>query len=1058
MRDALAELHDSAAVHALLRRVDTARLADELGAREYVTPDPDATSRLRVVASLAFAELLGEASVDQLLRTFAAEANGPAASKAQIASFRKWTGYINALLDAKIPPSLDDLFMFAASGLLARQPTEVRSILRQPLVRSSIRNQRDRASELPWSERVRFNVSYSLLLLVRQEGRSDLIASGDGIRRVAEDQRAFESSWLRTQTNARRDATTLLGYYHLAQALERLSEFLLVGTLRSGNQVITDFEPELRRLLVRAEEFIGFGGDSETQMWLSCVSIILWRLRADSLWVTARGISERLDQLLDALTSSERERQVFSLLPSQQEALRQSLLDPNRIAVVLQMPTSAGKTLLAEFSIIQTIENYKGETRIVYVVPTRALATQTYRTLIQDLRPLGIDVVAASSAFEEDPYELNLLVESKGVVVATPEKLDLMLRSHPEWFETLRMVVVDEAHLLQDKERGVRLELLLANIRRERPQAKLLLLTPFLENAQQVATWLGGARGLPITVHWRPSRLLLGLSSIAGAGRNRALTIEWSDPYSRDQSPTPIRIPVSIPSRDVQTTRSRLVYLAHKFQDLGTILGLCTGSRIEAETAALALARTRAVIPETSRTSGLRVAIALAESEYGSDSSLSFCLQRGVAFHHSALSPMLRYLVEEEVRAGVVKIIIATTTLAQGMNFPVAVVLVHSVHKPYGGGNLTPAEFWNIAGRAGRVGLVDRGLVIFTGKDHREHFDRYSSLLTDSVRSALLAVLGSLSPTVELKQLYRQHEELRPFLQYLAHAAASRSPTEALANLEELLQASLANAQVTTEAQSRAMRSVARRYLESIRAQKSGYLRTSDATGLGSFSFDELFAKIGNDAILRAGPGEVLSRRAEGLSHLVDALKWLPELDLAIGLGEGPMNSDAVARVIQGWIDGKTAQDLSTEFPGHEREDRVRKAAAYLFGKVSQTISWGAHAYVRGWFLRQPQNTPDAHRSNEMLPAYIQFGVRTPEAAVASLLGVPRQFAESFGGVFREKHGLLAPESAKMFQGFVETADSGVWRDVVSRSTLKDAVSADDVRGVWRRMQGLDPG
>src|SRR5690606_1184391 len=142
-------------------------------------------------------------------------------------------------------------------------------------------------------------------------------------------------------------------------------------------------------------------------------------------------ISERLDQLIDELVDAARSRPIFSLLPSQQEALRKSLLDPMRVAVVLQMPTSSGKTLLAEFSIVQAFEAYRGQARVAYVVPTRALATQIRRTLSEDLRPLGIEVAAAGSAFEEDPYELQLLESTDGVVVSTPEKLDLLLRAHP---------------------------------------------------------------------------------------------------------------------------------------------------------------------------------------------------------------------------------------------------------------------------------------------------------------------------------------------------------------------------------------------------------------------------------------------------------------------------------------------------------------------------------------------------------------------------------------------------------------------------------------------------
>jgi hypothetical protein len=645
-----------------------------------------------------------------------------------------------------------------------------------------------------------------------------------------------------------------------------------------------------------------------------------------------------------------------------------------------------------------------------------------------------------------------MLLSTDGVVVATPEKLDLLLRAHASWFESLRLVVVDEAHLLHESERGVRLELLLANLRRERSQARLLLLTPFLQNAKQIATWLGGARGLSIEVQWRPSRLLLGLAEFSGRGTKKQFEMELQEPYG-GQSLKSITVPA--PSAAVGTGAKRVIYLAERFQKLGCILALFSASPIEAEKTAAAVARKREPLPDEKRTPGLRVAIALARSEYGPDSALSNCLERGVAFHHSSLSPVLRFLVEDQVRVGTIDFIAATTTLAQGMNFPVAVVLVHSVHKPYGAGSLSPAEFWNIAGRAGRVGLVDKGLVIFTDPQHRDHFERYSTHLNESVRSALLDVLKALEPNKTMKEHYRQHEALRPFIQYLAHAAARESPAKALADLEELLQASLANVQVANDREAQAMRRVARGYLEGIGGRQVGYLRAADTTGLSSFSFDELFAKIGNDPLLMGGPGQVLAQGKEGISHLVEVLKWLPELDLAIGFGSGPMNVDAVAQVVSGWVGGVSVPKLAEGFPQEKAEDKIRQAARYLYGTVSQTMAWGAHAYIRGWVLRKSSDAPDLSPKEAMLGAYIQYGVHTPEAAVASLLGVPRQFAEPLGSHYRERFGELSPETAAGFKSFVEEADQNTWRDVLESSDLAGAVDPGDVRLVWRQMWGL---
>jgi len=755
-----------------------------------------------------------------------------------------------------------------------------------------------------------------------------------------------------------------------------------------------------------------------------------------------------------SLAEEGRAKPVFSLLPSQRDALRQNLLDPSRIAVILQMPTSAGKTLLAEFSIVQTFEAYRGTTRVVYVVPTRALATQIRRTLAEDLSPLGISVSAAGSAFEEDPFELNLLEQSDGVVVATPEKLDLMLRAHPEWFESLRLIIVDEAHLLKEGERGVRLELLLANIRRERPRTRLLLLTPFMDNCLEIASWLGGTRGIPIDVHWRPSRILLGLAQINGRGKDRALTIEWKEPHDQARTPRNFRMPTNVKADDVSSVAGKVAFLAQQFRTVGTILAICGRSRVDAESLAATISENSPLIPEDERTASLRLAIAFARDDYGPGSALATCLEHGVAFHHSSLSSTLRYLVEDLVRSRIVRFIAATSTLAQGMNFPVSLILVHSLEKPWGNGSFSPSEFWNVAGRSGRVGLVDRGMVLFVGESHRRYLDTYSTTLNENLKSALFEMLSKAKSFADLKELYRQVPAARPFVQYLAHAAASDTPSRALTHLEELLQASLANRQAVDAGDSQTLRTIARNYLNMISGKRRGYLKAMDETGLGSFSFDTLFAKIKDDPVLKAGPAEILRQGQDGFRQLIEALKFLPELSLAIGHGEGAMNVGAVAEVVQGWVDGKSVFELSSRFPGEDETERTREAGKYLNSTVSQNMSWGAHAYFRSWLMNQPEDAAvDANA--KMLPAYIQYGVHSSEATVASLLQVPRQFAEATAAVYRKQFGNLLPEQALQFKSFLESAKTSTWEAIIKESKFGSVVNPDDLQGVWRQMNGL---
>jgi replicative superfamily II helicase len=123
------------------------------------------------------------------------------------------------------------------------------------------------------------------------------------------------------------------------------------------------------------------------------------------------------------LTQEGREQPVLELWWSQREALAQNLLDPYKRAISIQMPTSAGKTLLAEFAIVQSLA-LNPASSIAYVVPTRALVAQITRRLRADLEGVRLGeraprVETAVPVFELDPTEDMLLRERPEILVTT---------------------------------------------------------------------------------------------------------------------------------------------------------------------------------------------------------------------------------------------------------------------------------------------------------------------------------------------------------------------------------------------------------------------------------------------------------------------------------------------------------------------------------------------------------------------------------------------------------------------------------------------------------------
>lgn len=248
------DIHDSREVYDLLYKVDSHRLARELGADDRQARGK--SPRLRVAAVLSLAELVATKQVDGLLRQFIADQRDEVPGA--VASFRKWVGYIGSVVESGDVISVADLICAAAAGMLARRPTEVRGILRGGEARAAVDDALEDRRKAPWSQRVRENISLAILLLVRQGNHEDVQRANAVISELAAQQKEIEAEWLANREDPSQEATTLLGLYHLAHAVIRLSEFLLTGAIKSadGTDTVTDLRAELQRLLIRAEVLV----------------------------------------------------------------------------------------------------------------------------------------------------------------------------------------------------------------------------------------------------------------------------------------------------------------------------------------------------------------------------------------------------------------------------------------------------------------------------------------------------------------------------------------------------------------------------------------------------------------------------------------------------------------------------------------------------------------------------------------------------------------------------------------------------------------------------------
>lgn len=191
------------------------------------------------------------------------------------------------------------------------------------------------------------------------------------------------------------------------------------------------------------------------------------------------------------------------LNPSQQEVVERGLLTSG-FPAVLQMPTGAGKTWLAEQAIRATLETGQ---RAVYVTPLRALANELLERWTKAFPDYPVGVFTGEYG-QRQAYPVPF--EQARLLVMTPERLDACTRhwrSHWNWLPEVSLLVIDELHLLGERGRGPRLEGALTRVRRLNPFLQTLGLSATLGNRAELAGWLGGvhycSEWRPIPISWR---------------------------------------------------------------------------------------------------------------------------------------------------------------------------------------------------------------------------------------------------------------------------------------------------------------------------------------------------------------------------------------------------------------------------------------------------------------------------------------------------------------------------------------------------------------------------
>lgn len=421
--------------------------------------------------------------------------------------------------------------------------------------------------------------------------------------------------------------------------------------------------------------------------------------------------------------------------------------------LVVSLPTSAGKTRIAELCILRCLAAGR---RIVFVTPLRALSAQTEANLQQTFGPLGKTISALYGSIGVSSVDEDA-IRTRNIVVATPEKLDFALRNDPSLLDDVGLLIFDEGHMIGMSEREVRYEVQIQRLLRRADAAnrRIVCLSAILPEGHELedfAAWLRRDHaGDVVKSDWRPTRLRYG--EVVWNGHHARLNLRVGDerpfvPRYLTGAVPPIGRRRKIFPADLGelclATAWRLV------QDGQTVLVFCPVRahvepfadrivKLYGQGALLSLL----TVPEAA----LGTALALGVEWLGADHPVLACLKLGVAIHHGALPTAYRKEIERLLRANILKVTISSPTLAQGLNLSATAVIMHSLFRNRE--RIETSEFKNVIGRAGRAYVDVEGLVLYPIFDrYADRIGQWEQLIADlsfrQMESGLLRLLVTL--------------------------------------------------------------------------------------------------------------------------------------------------------------------------------------------------------------------------------------------------------------------------------------------------------------------------
>jgi helicase len=394
-------------------------------------------------------------------------------------------------------------------------------------------------------------------------------------------------------------------------------------------------------------------------------------------------------------------------------------------SLLVVAPTSSGKTMIGELAAIQAVTAGK---KAAFLLPYRALVNEKFEEFSERYGPAGLRVVRCSGDATDGigpvlggRYDLGFFTYETF--------LNLALGS-PRLLNQLGLVVLDEGQFITDPNRGITVELIFALLLRARQRGiepQLVILSAVIGNLNSFDRWLD----LPLLMsRERPVPLVEGVLDRRGM-------FQFVDADGTTKTEALLPAHRIVQRRDKPSSQDVIVPLVQQLVAQGEKLLVFRNMRGPAQGCAKYLSKELGLGPATTVLDVLPT-----QDLTGASQDLRECLAGGTAFHNTNLLRAEREAVEKGYRSagGGIHALVATTTLAAGINTPAStVILAENEFVGEDGRPFTVAEYKNMAGRAGRLGYNETGKAIIladTPMERAQLFQKYVLGVPEDVKSS----------------------------------------------------------------------------------------------------------------------------------------------------------------------------------------------------------------------------------------------------------------------------------------------------------------------------------